>query len=74
MIKSMVIGFVSLGVDATLSANGCGIWEHLYSFSEVKCLQSYFKTLWMRTCIYKDSRQVVNVARDCECKIESFGS
>ena len=27
--------------------NGCGIWDHLDSFREVKCLQDCYKTLWM---------------------------
>ena len=30
-------------IDATLG-DGCGIWEHLHSFKEVKYLQDYFKT------------------------------
>ena len=38
-IKSMV---VLLGVDATLS-DGCGIWQHLHNFTEVKCLQGLFQ-------------------------------
>ena len=38
--------FVLLGVGATLG-DGCGIWEHLHNFGEVKCLQGYSKTLWM---------------------------
>ena len=42
----MVVGFCSIGVDATLS-DGCEIWEHLQSCKEVKGLQSYFKTLCM---------------------------
>ena len=32
--------------DDTL-VDGCGNWEHLHSFREVKCLQSCSKTLWM---------------------------
>ena len=35
-----------LGVDATLG-DGCGIWEYLHSFREVKCHQDYLKTLLM---------------------------
>ena len=46
MIQSMVVGFSSMGFDATLSG-GCGIWEHLHSFRKVKCLQGYTKTLPM---------------------------
>ena len=37
--------FILLGVDATLG-NECGIWEHLHSFRELKCVQDYSKTLW----------------------------
>ena len=33
-------------VDDTL-VDGCGNWEHLHSFREVKCLQGCSKTLWM---------------------------
>ena len=45
MIKPMVDGFCAMG-DRCDSA--CGIWEHLHSFKEVKCLQCYFNTfLWV---------------------------
>ena len=44
MIKPMVVGFVLLGVDATLS-DECGILKYLHSFREVKCLQGYPKTV-----------------------------
>ena len=37
---------VHLEIDATLD-EGCGIWEYLHSFREVKCLQGYSKTLSM---------------------------
>ena len=33
-------------VDATLD-DRCGIWEHLHSFREVKCLQGSSKILWI---------------------------
>ena len=42
----MVVGFCSAGGWPTLN-DECGIWEHLHSFREVKCLQGYSKTLWM---------------------------
>ena len=32
--------------DATM-VDGCGIWEHLHSFREGKCLQGHSKALWM---------------------------
>ena len=51
MIKPMVV-FVLLGIDAAL-VDGCGIWEHLQSFSESKCLQGYSKTLWIRQKILR---------------------
>ena len=37
MIKPMVVAFFLSEVDATLG-DGCGIWECLRSFWEVKCL------------------------------------
>ena len=40
----MVVGFCSIGVDATLG-DGCGIWQHLSNFREVKCLKGYSKIL-----------------------------
>ena len=46
MVKPMVVGFFLLEVDSTFG-DKCGIWEHLHSFREVKCLQGYFKPLWM---------------------------
>ena len=46
MIKSMVLDFCLLGVDAILD-NECRTQEHLQGFREVKCLQGYSKTLWM---------------------------
>ena len=46
MIKPVVVGFVLFGIDATL-VDVSGIWEHLHSFREVKCLQGYLKSLWM---------------------------
>ena len=42
----MVVGFCSFGVDSTLG-DGCGIWEHLHSFRELKCLHGFSKILWM---------------------------
>ena len=33
-------------VDDTF-VDGCGNWEHLHSFKEVKCRQGCSKTLWM---------------------------
>ena len=37
-----------LEVDVILG-DGCGIWEHLYSFREVKYLQGCSKSLFMGT-------------------------
>ena len=45
-LSQLWLVFVLLGVDATLG-NGCGIWEHLLSFNEEKCLQVYSRTLVM---------------------------
>ena len=52
MIKKMVVSLCSIGVDATLG-DGCGIWEHLHSFREVKCSQYYSKILWMGIKIWR---------------------
>ena len=49
MIKSMVIRFCLIEVDATLS-DGCGIWEHFPSFREVPCLQGYSN---LRILVYR---------------------
>ena len=38
------------GVGATLG-DGCGIWEHLQCFREVKHLQGCSGALWMAICI-----------------------
>ena len=49
--------FVLLEVDATLG-DGCGIWKHLCSFWDIKCLQGCSKALWIgmhciKTCQHK---------------------
>ena len=45
MIKPILVVFILLEVDVTLGG-GDGTGEHWHSFSEVKCLQGCYKTLW----------------------------
>ena len=52
MIKAVVVGFCSFGLDATLG-DWCGIRQHLHSFREVQCLQGYSKTLWMDVWLWQ---------------------
>ena len=61
-----------MGIDATLG-DECGIWEHLHSLREMKCLQGYSKTLkW----VYKTLRLfplAVAGFQSRRLQIESYG-
>ena len=48
MIKPMVVAvFVLLEVEAT-QGDGCGVWEHLHGFREVKCLLGIFMDSYIK--------------------------
>ena len=60
----MVACFCSIGGWCD---SGSGIWKHVHSFREVKCLKGYCKTLWMYIQILRLSAWAVQQISCCDC-------